>query len=115
MNDEAPFRIAFFSNSSNDSYPEIKPSNFHVKLAHPTDFTGRWECALTDLHMVNFKNGIRLGYNQIAIYRFVKKNRTPKNRDRNTAPPLKDALNMPKNTFLMPSQSSVAEVVKYIN
>ena len=73
MNDEAPFRISFFSNSSNDSYPDNKPSNFPVKLALPNDFTGRWECALTDLHMVNSKNGIRLGYNEIAVYRIVKK------------------------------------------
>ena len=65
--------------------------------------------------MANFKNGIRLGYNEIAIYRIVKKNLTPKNRDKNTALPLKDALNKPKNTFLMPSQSSVAEFVKYLN
>ena len=70
---EAPFPIAFFSKSLNDSYHENKPSNFRVKLAHPIDLPGRWECALTDLHMTNFKNGIRLGLNEIAIYRIVKK------------------------------------------
>ena len=116
---ESPFRIAFFNNSSNDSYPENKPSNFRVKLAHPIDFTGRWECALTDLHMANFKNdGIRLGYNQIDIYRIVKKKKNPKNPkniDKNTASSSKNGINTPKKTFFMPNQSSVAEVVKYLN
>jgi hypothetical protein len=55
MNEETSFRIAFFSNSSNESYPNNEPDNFRVKLAHPITFTGRWECALTDLHMINPK------------------------------------------------------------
>ena len=46
--------------------------------------------------MVNIKNGIRSGHNEIVIYRIVKKNRVAKNRDKNTPPQLKDALNMPK-------------------
>ena len=69
MNEETSFRIAFFSDSSNDSYPDNKPDNFRVKLAHPIDFTGRWECALTDLHMVNSKYGIRPGHNEVIVYR----------------------------------------------
>ena len=48
-----------------------------------------------------------MGYNEIGVYRIVKKNLKPT--------PLKDALNKPKNTFLMPSLSSVAEVVEYLN
>ena len=45
----------------------------------------------------------------------MKKNRASKNKTKNTSPPQKDALNIPKHTFLMPSQSSVAQIVKYIN
>jgi len=116
---ETPFRVAFFSDSSNNSYPENKPTNFRVKLTHPIDLTGKWEVALTALHMVNFKNDIRLGYNnEIAIYRAVKtkKNpKNPKNKDKNTPPFSKNGLNTPKKTFFMPSKTTVAEVVEYLN
>ena len=73
MSEVTSFCIAFFSDSSNDSYSDNKPDNFRVKLAHPIDLTGKWEVALTDLHMVNLKKGIRLGYNEIGVYRIVKK------------------------------------------
>ena len=109
MNDTT-FHVAFFSNSSDDAYPENTPSNFRVKLAHPIDLTGKWECALTDLHITNLKNGIRLGYNEIGIYRIVKKKRVPKN---GTLP---DVFNKPKNTLLLPTnQTSVTGVVEYLN
>ena len=56
--------------------------------------------------MANLKKGIRLGHNEIAVYRIVKKLKPVSS---------KDALNKPKNSFLMPSLSSVPEVVKYLN
>ena len=65
--------------------------------------------------MVNSKYGIRPGHNEVIVYRITRKNRASKNKTKNTPSPQKDALNMPKHTFLMPSQSSVAEIVKYIN
>ena len=115
---ETSFRTAFFSNSSNDSYSDNKPNNFRVKLAHPIDLSGKWEVALTELHMVNVKGGIRLGYNQIAIYRIVKSKKNPKNpknKDMNSAPSSKNGLNTPKKSFVIPPKSTVAEVVQYLN
>ena len=118
MSETASFRVAFFSDSSNDSYSDNKHNNFRVKLAHPIDLTGKWEVALTDLHMVNFKNDISLGHNEFAIYRIVKpkKNpKNPKNKDKNSAPSSKNGLNTPKKTFLMPNKTTVAEVLEYLN
>ena len=105
MSEITSFRVAFFSDSSNNSYTDNKPNNFRVKLTHPIDLTDKWEVALTDLHMVNSKYGIRAGKNEVVVYRITGKHK----------PSPKDALNKPKNTFLMPNLSSVAEVVKYLN
>ena len=38
-----------------------------------------------------------------------------KNKDKNTPPPLRDVLNIPKNTYFLPSQSPVEEIITYIN
>ena len=112
---ETSFRTAFFSNSSNESYTDNKPNNFRVKLTHPIDLTGKWEVALTDLHMVNLKRGIRLGYNQIGIYRIVKPKKNPKNPKNKNNNKSKIGLHAPKKSFFMPTKSTVAEVVEYLN
>ena len=39
MSEVTSFRIAFFSDSSNNSYSDNKPDNFRVKLTHPIDLT----------------------------------------------------------------------------
>ena len=111
------FRLNFLNDGSNSYFPENTASDFRVKLSHIFDFenedieVGLSEIIIPDKHI----SSIRLGHNEVIIYRVVKKNRPAKIPDKNKPPPLKDALNLPKGTFLMPSQNSVEEIVEYIN
>jgi hypothetical protein len=110
------FRINFLNNSSNNYFPENTACDFRVKLSHALDFGHQiTQVGLSEIHLPNEHSSIRLGFNDISVYRIVPKNEPNKKINKKTPPPLKDALNMPKSTFLMPNQTSVADVVKYIN
>ena len=89
---EKEFRINFLNNSSNDYFPDNTASDFRVKLSHALDFGHEnMQVGLSEIHIPNKQiSGIRPGYNEIVVYRIEKK------KNKNTPPPLKDALKMPK-------------------